>query len=68
MEEATANWHSHEDSDELFLVLSGIVAIDTEHGTHTLRTHELFVVPAGLRHRARVEGRATLFVADRFPE
>jgi MFS family permease len=68
MEDAAADWHAHEDSDELFVVLSGRVAIDTEGGSHELGADELLVVPARLRHRARVEGRATLLVADGFRE
>ena len=64
MENKTANWHVHERSDELFYVLSGAVFMDTEDGTRRIDAGELFVVPAGTRHRARVEGRATLLVVD----
>src|SRR5919108_3741078 len=62
MDAAAADWHVHEASDELFLVLSGVVDLDTGHDTHTLAPGDLFVVPAGVRHRARVAGRATLLV------
>ena len=64
MENRTANWHVHENSDELFYVVGGTVLVDTEHGTCEIRAGQLFVVPAGTRHRARVEGRATLLVVD----
>jgi hypothetical protein len=33
-------------------------------GTQKLEAGQLFVVPSGIRHRARVEGRATLLVID----
>lgn len=66
MEDIAAEWHAHEHSDELFLVLSGVVHIDTEQGSQTLHPNELWVVPAGMRHRARVVGRATLLVMDSF--
>ncbi|MBH8564494.1 cupin domain-containing protein [Nostoc sp. CENA67] len=65
MENMTARWHSHDNSDELFYVISGTVYIDTEDGTQTLNPHELFVVPAKTKHRARVEGRASLLVIDK---
>ncbi|HIK06164.1 MAG TPA: cupin domain-containing protein [Trichormus sp. M33_DOE_039] len=65
MEDITANWHSHDVSDELFYVISGIVHIDTEYGTETLNSNDLFIVPAKTKHRARVEGRATLLIIDK---
>jgi mannose-6-phosphate isomerase-like protein (cupin superfamily) len=64
MESITANWHTHAESDELFYVMSGTIHMDTEHGTREIRPGELFVVPAGTRHRGRVEGRATMLVID----
>jgi quercetin dioxygenase-like cupin family protein len=64
MEGVTADWHTHADSDELFYVISGTLYMDTEHGTREVRTGGLFVVPAGTRHRGRVEGRATMLVVD----
>ncbi|MEA5565955.1 cupin domain-containing protein [Anabaena sp. UHCC 0399] len=64
MEDVTARWHSHDASDELFYVISGTVHIDTEDETHTLNANELFVVRAKTKHRARVEGRATILVID----
>ncbi|KAF3886497.1 MULTISPECIES: cupin domain-containing protein [Nostocales] len=65
MENVTASWHSHSTSDELFYVISGTVHIDTEDGTHTLSANELLIVPAKTKHRARVEGKATLLVIDK---
>lgn len=65
LEDITANWHSHDVSDELFYVISGIVHIDTEYGTETLNSNDLFIVPAKTKHRARVEGRATLLIIDK---
>jgi len=64
MKNKIAQWHRHAASDELFYVLSGTVFIDTEHATHTLLPGQLLVVPAGMQHRARATGRATLLVID----
>ena len=64
MQGVTADWHVHEDSDELFYVITGAASLDTEHGTYPLTAGQFLVVPAGTRHRASVDGRATLLVID----
>ena len=43
-------WHSHADTDDLFLVLSGEIDIRLRDGTVTLTAGELFVVPKGVEH------------------
>ena len=44
-------WHSHEDTDDLFLVLDGELDIELRDRTVTLGPGELFVVPKGIEHR-----------------
>ena len=44
-------WHSHEDTDDLFLVLDGELDIELRDRTVTLGPGELFVVPKGVEHR-----------------
>ena len=44
-------WHSHPDTDDLFLVLSGRLRIDFRDGEVTLGPGELHVVPKGVEHR-----------------
>ena len=44
-------WHLHEDTDDLFLVLTGEVTIETENGDVRLGAGELYVVPKGVKHR-----------------
>ncbi|MEU6524405.1 cupin domain-containing protein [Streptomyces sp. NPDC046924] len=43
-------WHTHEDTDELFLVISGRLTIQLRDGDVTLEPGELFVVPRGVEH------------------
>lgn len=43
-------WHRHDDTDELFLVLSGRLTIRLRDGNVTLGPGELFVVPQGVEH------------------
>ena len=44
-------WHSHEEEDELFLVVRGRLRIQLEDGEVTLGPGELVVMPRGVRHR-----------------
>ncbi|AXK35015.1 cupin domain-containing protein [Streptomyces armeniacus] len=43
-------WHRHEDTDELFLVISGRLTIRLRDGDVVLEPGELFVVPRGAEH------------------
>ncbi|MGW2826742.1 cupin domain-containing protein [Streptomyces sp. NPDC001443] len=43
-------WHTHEDTDELFLVISGRLTIRLRDGDVVLEPGELFVVPRGAEH------------------
>lgn len=49
-------WHTHEDSDDLFMVLHGELRLDLPDETLVLTTGDLFIVPAGTRHRPRAVG------------
>jgi mannose-6-phosphate isomerase-like protein (cupin superfamily) len=44
-------WHSHADTDDLFLVLDGALDIELRDRTVTLGPGDLYVVPAGVEHR-----------------
>ncbi|MGW0904312.1 cupin domain-containing protein [Streptomyces sp. NPDC002853] len=56
-------WHRHEDTDELFLVLTGRLTIRLRDGDVELAPGELFVVPRGVEHCpvAAVETAILLF-------
>lgn len=43
-------WHSHENTDELFLVLKGRLRIEMQEGTVDLGEGDMFVVPKGVQH------------------
>ena len=43
-------WHTHDDTDELFLVLDGELTIQLRDGDVTLRPGQLYVVPRGVEH------------------
>lgn len=44
-------WHSHEDTDELFLIVRGRLRIELRDGAVELAAGELYVVPRGVQHR-----------------
>ena len=44
-------WHSHTDTDEVFLIVEGELRIDFRDGSVTLKPGELFVVPRGKEHK-----------------
>jgi mannose-6-phosphate isomerase-like protein (cupin superfamily) len=43
-------WHSHDDTDELFLVLDGDLTIQLRDGDVVLGPGQLHVVPRGVEH------------------
>jgi mannose-6-phosphate isomerase-like protein (cupin superfamily) len=51
-------WHSHEDTDEFFLVTSGKLTIQMRDGSVTLGPGQLFVVPRGAEHCPLADGEA----------
>lgn len=58
-------WHSHDDEDELFLVLEGRLRIEMEDHVVELGEGELFVVPKGVRHNPVAENECLLLLIER---
>jgi mannose-6-phosphate isomerase-like protein (cupin superfamily) len=44
-------WHKHDDTDDFFLVLKGVLDIQLRDRTITLRPGQMYVVPKGVEHR-----------------
>lgn len=49
-------WHTHDDTDELFLVLNGTLTIRLRGRDVTLNPGQLFVVPRGVEHSPLADG------------
>lgn len=59
-------WHSHAETDELFLVLKGRLTIEFRDGDRVLGPSEFLVVPKGVEHRPVAnEGEVELLIMDR---
>ncbi|KRQ22802.1 cupin [Mycobacteroides sp. H001] len=49
-------WHKHDETDELFLVITGELTIQLRDRDVTVGPGQLFVVPRGVEHRPRARG------------
>jgi mannose-6-phosphate isomerase-like protein (cupin superfamily) len=61
----TFDWHSHDDEDELFLILKGQLRIEMEQGAVVLNQGEMFVVPKGVRHNPVAEEECHVMLIER---
>lgn len=44
-------WHAHPETDEVFLVLKGVLDLHFRAGHVTLKEGEMYVVPKGMEHK-----------------
>lgn len=58
-------WHSHEETDDLFLVVSGRLVIQLRDRDVELGPGELFVVPRGVEHCPRADAEAHVLLLER---
>ena len=57
-------WHSHDDTDDFFLVIKGKVTIQLRDRDVELNEGELFVVPRGVEHCPRADEEAHLLLIE----
>lgn len=57
-------WHSHADTDELFLVINGRLTIQMRDGDVSLGPGELFVVPRGAEHCPSAEVETAVLLLE----
>ncbi len=57
-------WHTHDDTDELFLVISGKLTIQMRDANVTLGPGQLFAVPSGVEHCPLTEGEAHVVLIE----
>ena len=44
-------WHTHEETDEAFIIIEGSLQLEFRDGTVDLKQGEMFVVPKGVEHK-----------------
>jgi len=57
-------WHTHHDTDEAFIVLSGEMEIGFRDGNVRLRAGEMFVVPKGAEHITRASAECHALIVE----
>ncbi len=57
-------WHTHQDTDELFLVVEGSLTIQLRAGDVTLGPGQLYVVPRGVEHCPIAEGDVSAMLIE----
>ena len=57
-------WHSHPETDEVFLVLAGAMRIDFRDGQVSLRAGQMFVVPRGVEHKPAAEEECAVLLVE----
>ena len=57
-------WHTHDDTDDFFLVLDGQLEVRLRDRTVVLGPGELFVVPRDVEHQTYAEQEASLLLIE----
>ena len=62
--EGEYHWHTHEDDDEFFFVLSGKLFIDLEDKTIELNPHQGVTISKGIAHRPRAPEKTVMLMVE----
>ncbi len=57
-------WHTHDHTDEFFLVLDGELTISLRDRTVVLRRGDVFTVPRGTEHKPSSESGASILMVE----
>ncbi|HXI87209.1 MAG TPA: cupin domain-containing protein [Parvularculaceae bacterium] len=59
------HWHKHDNDDEFFLTLDGLLLVDLEDRTVELGPWQGITVPKGVLHRTRALERTVILMIER---
>ena len=62
--EGEYHWHKHDNDDEFFYTVEGLLLIDLEGRTIELRPGQGFVVPRGIVHCTRAPQRTIILMVE----
>ena len=57
-------WHSHADTDEVFITLDGKMSIEFRDVRVDLKTGEMFVVPKGVEHKPFADKECKIMLVE----
>ena len=57
-------WHSHPDTDEVFLVMKGAMEILFRDRTVTVSSGEMYVIPKGIEHCTRADNECQAMLIE----
>jgi mannose-6-phosphate isomerase-like protein (cupin superfamily) len=57
-------WHNHQDTDEVFIVISGQMKIELEDKTIELSEGEMYVVTKGVMHKPSAENECHIMLVE----
>lgn len=57
-------WHSHAETDEVFITLDGEMSIEFRDGKMDLKAGEMFVVPKGVEHKPFADKECKIMLVE----
>lgn len=57
-------WHSHPETDEVFIIISGSLNICLRDGVVNLHEGEMYVVPKGIEHKPSAEQECHILLIE----
>jgi mannose-6-phosphate isomerase-like protein (cupin superfamily) len=57
-------WHSHQDTDEVFIVIAGSLTIYLRGGEVLLKKGEMYVVPKGVEHKPSAQQECQIMLIE----
>ena len=57
-------WHTHQETDEVFIVISGEMQIEFRSSTSKLKTGEMIVVPKGIEHKPSAQDECQILMIE----
>ena len=57
-------WHKHDNEDEMFLVIEGILKMELRDKTITINKNEFLIIPKGTEHRPVAEKEVSVMLFE----
>jgi mannose-6-phosphate isomerase-like protein (cupin superfamily) len=57
-------WHTHENEDEMFFVIDGVLEVQEKERNTTLNSGEFYIVKRGFEHRIVPQGHVKLLLFE----